>query len=228
MRAAAAPMVAAAAWPAAATAGSPRAVPPDRLARRCGQARRRVRRRDRVRRSPPASHRRPGPPLHLPPASTGRRGRGGRATGHLQAIPRRLRNLPSNLPGRSEPRSRRAATCRRPRQRRATPRLTATAHCHAPLQRLACRLAHAAPPPRPPAVPRQAVAQFPQRCANAAAADTEGHGVHDAVVCSAPACGRAAEQGLFLHEVLHEAAAGAAGELTADRLLEIERRALGL
>ena len=135
MRAAAAPMVAAAAWPAAATAGSPRAVPPDRLARRCGQARRRVRRRDRVRRSPPASHRRPGPPLHLPPVSTGRRGRGGRATGHLQAIPRRWRNLPRNLPGRSEPRSRRAATCRRPRQRRATPRPTATPHCHAPLPR---------------------------------------------------------------------------------------------
>jgi hypothetical protein len=60
------------------------------------------------------------------------------------------------------------------------------------------------------------------RCANAAAAVTDGYGVDDAGVCSAPACGTAAE-GLFLHETV----AGAARELTADRLLEIERRALG-
>ena len=70
---------------------------------------------------------------------------------------------------------------------------------------------------------RQAVAQLPMRCANAAAAVTGGCGVDDAGTCSAPAYGRATE-GLFLHET----AGGAGRELTADRLLEIERRALGL
>ena len=55
--------------------------------------------------------------------------------------------------------------------------------------------------------------------ANAAATVTDD----DAGACSAPACGRGVE-GLFLHET----AAGATRELTADRLLEIERRALGL
>ena len=84
-------------------------------------------------------------------------------------------------------------------------------------------IAHAASLPYLPTVPWQAVAQLPMHSANAAAAVTDGYGYDDAGACSAPACGRGVE-GLFLHET----AAGAARELTADRLLEIERRALGL
>lgn len=66
------------------------------------------------------------------------------------------------------------------------------------------------------------MAQLPVHCVNTTAADAQGYGVDGAGACFAPASGRAIE-GLFLHE----AAAGNAGELTADRLLEIERRALG-
>ena len=84
-------------------------------------------------------------------------------------------------------------------------------------------IAQAALLPYLPTVPWQAVAQLPMHCANAAAAVTDGYGYDDAGACSVPACGRGVE-GLFLHET----AAGAARELTADRLLEIERRALGL